>query len=310
MARKKICFKLYVLLCFSFFVAQQQKSYANSNEEMTAEKLVAAHVKSIGSSALLAKVQSRSFVGSANVDFILGNTGNLKGNSMFVSQGSNLAISLKYGDTNYPGEYFAYDGKAVTVDHIRPGQKSPIADFLFRFNKIMKGGFMGGSLSTSWPLLDIKSKNVDMKYRKTKIDGIERHELEYHPRDGFGDMKIRMYFDLNTFQHVRTEYRVRVKDDATVGNVATFDQMGDSASVKATIGGNMMIGQARPDTYYTLIEKFDDYKKVSGMMLPHRYILEYSMEGAGSFIANWTLNVIKWAFNAPNLNPKIFQAQK
>jgi hypothetical protein len=301
MARKKICFKLYVLLCLSLFVAQQQKTYANSNEEMTAEKLVDAHVKSIGSSALLAKVQSRSFVGSANVDFILGNTGNLKGNSMFVSQGSNLAIALIYGDTNYPGEYFAYDGKAVTVNHIKPGQKSPIADFLFRFNKIMKGGFLGGTLSASWPLLDIKNKNVDMKYRKTKIDGIERHELEYHPRDGFGDMKIRMYFDLTTFQHVRTEYRVRHRDDASVGNSANFDSMGDR---------NMTIGQNRGETYYTLVEKFENYKKVGGLMLPHRYILEYSMEGAGSFIANWTLNVIKWGFNAQNLDPKIFQAQK
>jgi hypothetical protein len=174
----------------------------------------------------------------------------------------------------------------------------------------MKGGFIGGSLSTSGPVLDIKNQKVDMKYRKTKIDGIERHELEYHPKEGFGDMKIRMYFDLTTFQHVRTEYRVRHRDDASVGNAATYDQMGDSASVRAATGGNMMIGQNRGDTYYTLVEKFEDYKKVSGMMLPHRYILEYSMEGSGSFIANWTLNVIKWGFNVPNLDPKIFQAQK
>jgi hypothetical protein len=308
---KKIPYFLVVLFVgAALFTALSEKSFAGKNDDMTAEALVAAHVKSIGSPALLAKVQSRTFVGASNVDFVLGGTGNLKGNSMFVSKGSNLALALTYKDTNYPGEYFAYDGKEVTVKHIQPGQKSPIADFIFRFSKIMKGGFIGGTLSQSWPLLDIQNKNVDMKYRKTKVDGIERYELEYHPRDGFGDVKIRMYFDMTTFQHVRTEYTVRHRDDASVGNAATFDRYGDSASVKASGGGNMMMGQARPDSYYTLIEKFEDYKKVGGLMLPHRYILDYTMSGSGSFVANWTMNVIKWGFNAPNLDQKIFQAEK
>jgi hypothetical protein len=311
-ARKIYAFLLMNLLSVSLFIMQSEKSYAGSGEEvMTAEKLVEAHVKSIGSPALLAKITSRTFFGSADVNLIQGMNGKLKGTSMFVSQGRNLAIIIKFPDINYPGEYFAYDGKDITVGHISPGLKSPIAEFIFRFSKIMKAGLLGGTLSGAWPLLDIKNQNVEMKYRKTKIDGQELHEILYQPREGFGDIKIRMYFDPTTFRHVRTEYRVQIRGDASMGNAATYDPLGDRDAVKAANpDGSMVIGQARPDSYYTLIEKFEGYKKIGGMMFPHRYILDYSQEGNATFIANWTLNVGTWSFNAPKLDQKVFQAQK
>ncbi len=80
---------------------------------------------------------------------------------MCVSDGKKLAIVLKYSDINYPGEYFAYNGKDVSVGHISPGQKSPLADFLFRYNGIMKEGLLGGVFSTGWPLLNLQEKPVD-----------------------------------------------------------------------------------------------------------------------------------------------------
>jgi hypothetical protein len=299
MARKVLYSLVVAIFCLSLLVTQPEKSYANSNEDMTAQKLVAAHVKAIGTPALLAKAQSRSYVGSSAVNFRQGTTGNMKGSSMFITQGPKLALVMKFQDLNYPGEYFAYDGKATSFKTITPGVKSPIAHFLFRHNKIIKEGFLGGVLNSYWPLLNISSKNVDMKYRKVKIEGIELHELEYHPRDGFGNMKIRMYFDLTTFQHVRTEYKVQERDDASNGD--------DGADAGSQVG---TIGQARPDAFYTLVEKFEDYKKVGGLMLPHRYLLEYRIEGIGaSFIGHWTINFIK-AFNVPSLDPNLFQAEK
>ena len=290
------------LLTVSLFIAQSETSYAGSGEEeMTAEKLVEAHVKSIGSPALLAKINSRTFFGSADVNLILGMNGKLKGTSMFVSQGRNLAIILKLPDITYPGEYFAYDGKEVTVGHMSPGQKSPIAEFIFRFSKIMKAGFLGGTLSAAWPLLDIKNQNVEMKYRKTKIDGQELHEILYQPREGFGDMKIRMYFDPTTFRHVRTEYKVQTRDDRSFKTDADDNP-------KSALGP---IGEVRPDSYYTLVEKFGGFRKIGGMMFPNHYILEYSLEGSGvSFIGNYTLNVDNWSFNSLKLDQKVFQAQK
>jgi hypothetical protein len=248
---------------------------------------------------------------------------------MFLSQGSKLAMVMKYDDASYPGEYFAYDGKDVTVGHMSPGQRSPVGDFIFRFNKLVKGGFLGGALTSSWPLLDVKNKNVDMKYRKAKVEGRELHELEYHPRSGFGDIKIRMYFDLTTFRHVRTEYKVQASNDSSFradktvaggssstqmtadavpssGGLSTVDERGNAPA--PTPGG---IGVSHPDSYYTLVEKFEDYKRVGGLMLPHRYAIEYSVEGSGeAFIGRWFVNVEKWAFNAPNVDQKLFKALK
>jgi hypothetical protein len=328
---------------FVCLFANLKESYSNSVEELTPEKLVAEHVKSVGRPALLEKIQSRTFLGTSNVEFIQGMRGARKGTSVFVSQGPKVGIIMKYDDNSYPGEYFAYDGKDVTVGHMSPGQRSPIGDFIFRFNKLVKGGFIGGALTSSWPLLDLKNKNVDMKYRRAKIEGRELHELEYHPKAGFGDIKIRMYFDLTTFRHVRTEYKVQSTRDASVAlggskddsftadpNKAFEDVRGtdpsrptswvsgdpasnnsasfNNASSSTQMGG---IGQDRPDSHYTLVERFEDYKREGGLMLPHRYVLEYSAEGAGQpFIGHWFINIDKWAFNAANVDQKLFKALK
>jgi hypothetical protein len=320
----------FAFLCICL-LAHSQQSFGGSNEELTPEKLVAEHVKSVGRPALLAKIQSRTFLGASNFEFIQGMNGGKKGTAMFVSQGPKLAMVMKYDDINYPGEYFAYDGKDVTVGHMSPGQRSPVGDFIFRFNKLVKGGFLGGALTSSWPLLDVKGKNVDMKYRKTKVEGRELHELEYHPRSGFGDIKIRMYFDLTTFRHVRTEYKVRTSGDASFrgdkvaggGSSSATQMTGDIApddeGVRSTVDayGNAPssstpgIGQSTPDSYYTLVEKFEDYKREGGLMLPHRYVMEYSAEGSGvPFIGRWFVNIANWSFNVPNLDQKLFKALK
>jgi hypothetical protein len=336
--RRILSYCLAPVFMFVGVLTYSELSWGSNVEEMTPEKLVEEHVKSVGRPAYLAKIQSRTFLGLSNVEFIQGMNGARKGTSMFISEGPKLGIVMKYDDVKYPGEYFAYDGKDVTVGYMIPGQRSPIGDFIFRFNKLVKGGFVGGALTSSWPLLDIKNKNVVMKYRKTKVEGRELHELEYHPKTGFGDIKIRMYFDLTTFRHVRTEYKVQTSNDSSVsltktdsipGNPdqsATISSGDPSTSVRASreadaknetpeayalssrTGG---IGQARPEFYYTLVEKFEDYRREGGLMLPHRYVLEYSAEGSGQpFIGHWFININKWAFNAKYVDQKLFRAYK
>lgn len=305
----------YCLASACLFVclfANLTESYGNNVEEMTPEKLLAAHVKSVGRPALLEKIQSRMFLGTSNVEFIQGMRGSRKGTSVFVSQGPKVGIIMKYDDNSYPGEYFAYDGKDVTVGYMSPGQRTPIGDFVIRFNKLVKGGFMGGALTSSWPLLDVKNKKVDMKYRKAKIEGRELHELEYHPRSGFGDIKIRMYFDLVTFRHVRTEYKVQSSNDSSFKDESTSVGGSKDTQMKDPDNpGTVGIGQAQQESYYTLVERFEEYKRIGGLMLPHRYILEYEAEANNTtFIGHWFIDINKWAFNAANLDQKLFRAYK
>lgn len=263
-------------------------------DDITPELLVERHLNSIGDSALLSHVKSITIIGTSDVDFILGMNGQMTGTALIVSQGPKMAIAMRFQDINYLEEYFAYDGKSVTVKHIRPGLKSPIADFLFRYNKIMKNSMMGGVFSNAWPLFDIKHNQPTMKVRKTRVEGTELYELEYRPKDFYGDMKIRFYFDPETYRHVRTEYKVNTRDDVTTGR--PFSILGD------------IIG----DSFYTLTEKFGDFSKVGGLTLPHSYILDYVIDGPAqsAFIARWKINALKIGFNTPDIDQKIFKAEK
>jgi len=244
------------------------------------EQLVAAHLKSIGTSEALSQIKSIGFTGTAHANFIQGMSGQLSGTSMLVSEGSSMGIVMNFQNLNYPAEHFAYDGKNVTVGDIGVGMKSPIADFLNRFNKIMKNGMLGGVFSKAWPLLDIKSNRPNMQLRKSKIDGIEYYEIEYRPRDNHGEMRIRLYFDMETYRHVISEYRVSIRTDVS-------------------------------DLYYTLREKFDDFRVVGDLTLPHGYTLEYSTDGNQSaFIGTWKIEVRDWKINAPDVDRDLFKAGK
>ena len=274
-------------------------------EKLTPEQLVTEHLKSIGDLATLSQVKSITLVGTSDVDFILGMSGRMSGNAILVSEGTQIGVIMKFQDINYPGEYFAYDGKTVTVQHIKPGLKSPIADFLYRYNKIMKNGMLGGVFSRAWPLLDIAGKKPrNMKVGTTKVEGVELYELEYRPRDDHGDMKIRMYFDPQTYRHVRTDYKVRTDNDVTGG-------VGNSPFEDGGIR-DMAIAEVRGESYYTLTEKFDDFKKVGAITVPHSYELDYMIDGTNQsgFIAKWKMNALEMGFNMPDIDENIFKAEK
>jgi hypothetical protein len=266
-------------------------------QSVTAENVVERHLQSIGNPGVLAALKSRAFVGTASVNFIQGAHGSMKGASMFVSEGNKLGIALKYGDLAYPGEYFAYDGKDVSVGYISPGQRSPLADFLFRYNGLLKEGLFGGALGGGWPLLHLKEKQAKLKYQEATVEGRRLHELEYKPKKGIGDIKISLYFDPETFHHVRTEYRLRIRDDM-------------SAAPGGEQSGRFVLREGLPDSIYVLVETFDDFKQTGSVTLPHRYGIDYSLEGQGpAFIGKWELRADQWAFDKP-YDQQIFKAQK
>jgi hypothetical protein len=291
---KICCYFMTVVLCVSLCFAQSK-----NGSDFTPDKIIAEHLKSLGNAGVLAAT-NKTFVGASSVNFYQGASGSMTGTAMLVSDGHKLSVVMKFTDLNYPGEYFAFDGKDVSVGYISPGQKSPVADFLFRHNDLMKDGLLGGILSGAWPLLNIQERQVDLKSRETTVEGRRLYEIEYQPKQYLRDMKIRLYFDPETFHHVRTEYKVRVRDDmSTQASKTTYD------------GGGGFVGNTDlPESIYMLTEKFDDFKKVGVMVLPHSYAIDYSVDGqAHAFIGKWTMQAQKWTFNR-SYDEKIFRAQK
>lgn len=301
---------LILLVVFCLSLSAHWASSGFAGDEITAEQVIAAHVKSIGSPEALAAMKSLAFVGTTSVEFIQGMYGQMAGQSMFVSSGDKAAIVMKYGDINYPGEYFAYNGKEVSVGYIDPLQRSPVADFIFRYNGIMKEGLLGGVLSRNWPLLNFQEDQAWVKYDDVKIDGDELHEIEYRPKKGLRDVKIKLYFEPETFHHVRTEYRVRIRDDMSASPGGAGSRTGSFQAAGQDLDGFLALSQGLPDSIYVLVEKFDDFKKIGAMTLPHSYTIDYSVEGQGhTFIGKWILKAGQWAFNR-TYDDKIFVAQK
>lgn len=276
---------LAAVLCLHFTVAKAD------DKKLSAETVVANHLQSIGRPEVLKNIHARAFKGSASFEFIQGMSGSSSsGTVIFASDGRRAAIKLSYDDLAYPGEHFAFDGQDVTVAHISPGQRSPLADFIYRYNRMLKEGLLGGTWSLSWPLLDLSKKKPDLKYKETKVDARRMHELEYRPQKSFGDLKVKLFFDYETFRHVRTEYRVRVRDDNS-----TRPETGErrrSVGIPRYPDGDPRseILDDVPDSIYLLIEKFDDFRDHDGVMLPTLCSYEYSVEGQGnSIVAHWTL---------------------
>lgn len=297
------------LTCSGSVLAKEKK--------LTAEEVVAAHLKSIGTPELLESVNTRGMSGKSSVEFIQGGIGTMVGQSVIVSSGTSFSIILKFGAADYPGEYFAYDGKDVDVATIRPGQKSPLADFIYRYNAMMKEGLLGGVLSLGWPLLDLGKRDASLKYFSAKVDGHELHGIEYNPKRGMHNLKVKLFFAPDTFRHVRTEYNLRVRGEQalqigqTVTRGAPNSAEGRPGGVVTTDAG---IQDPIRDSYYTLVEKFDDFREVklddsngTGLILPHSYSIEYSVEGQGStFIAHWSTTADRCVHNL-KLDPLVFK---
>ena len=280
------------ILCLCFAPVCFDTSPAK-DKKLTPEEVVSNHLKSIGTPEVLAGIKSRAFSGSTSVQFIQGNVGDLTGQCEFVSEKHKLGILLRYNAVEYPQEHFAFDGNDVTIGHITPGHRSPLGDFLNRFDGIIKQGLLGGVLSINWPLLDIEQARAKMKYKESKIEGRKLHELEYRPRKGMGDVKVKLYFDPDTFRHMRTEYKVSTRKQ---GDIRSINEGIHTDSVDVEI-------------YYVLTEEYGDFKEVDGMTLPHIYSIHFSRGGGGgTFVARWTLNAERWSHNSP-IAPEFYHAK-
>jgi hypothetical protein len=305
-----------VFVCFCAGMIQSITSFAQQ-KELTPKELIDRHLQSIGKTEDIAKVKSRGISGKAQVEFIQGAKGRLSdGQFPCVSEGQNIGIKIAFKDNSYAGEYFAYNGKETTVGHITPGQKSPAGDFVFRHNALMREGLLGGVLSTAWPLLRPTEELPEMTYKQEKLGENSYHVLEYGPRK-LGDLKIRLFFDPQTFRHVRTEYQVRLKNDmsalpsAVAGMGPGPVNQGAARSRPDDRAATSTILQSQAESIYLLVEKFGNFVNFNGLALPQDYGIEYSLQGsAATFIAKWTILLEHWMNNAPKIDQNFFVAQK
>lgn len=267
-------FTAFCLLLTFFFCADTA-----SAQKMTAEDVLAKHLDSIGSAKSRDSVKTRIIVSDA--EFLRQKQNPIAGKSIIASSNEGAVFGINLDAINYRLDKFSFDGKRIRVGYIQPGIRSSLGNFLTSYETLLKDGLLGGTLSSSWALLDTAGRDFKLTYDGTeKIDGNENHVLEFQPKGG-ADITIKMYFDGKNFRHVRTIY---------------------SRVIGARIGSGGVDTSARQvETRHRLIEDFSDFKKYGGALtLPSSYKISYSIIGGALSLNDlWKFKVTDASFNQP-----------
>lgn len=281
--RLSMVFALAICLTLTGFTA-------SASDKMRPEEVVTKHLAAIGAEETRASIHNRIVAGAVVFTVSAPSNAKFNGDVILASEGNKNMIAMSFGGPGPVQEKFVFDGSKVTAGSPRPGSRGYWGDFLLTHDNIVKHGLVGGVLSDSWPLFNLSDKRQSLEYRGTKkIDGNTLHEIEYVPR-GSSDLKIVLFFDSETFRHVRSEYTRVIS--AGLGGATTL-----GSGVRA--GAQDASGQQRP-TRYKMVEEFGDFKKEGGLSLPHSYKVKLELDTrGGTQVVNWDFTLTDFAFNQP-----------
>ena len=263
-------------------------SLAGFAQKLKPEEVLAKHLDSIGTSDARLAAKSRIAVGEASAKFVSTKDQTVVGRIVLASDGEKNFFGLNMNSTLYPGERFSFDGKDASVGYVQQNTRSLLGNFVQSNNMLLKESLLGGTLSSSWIMSNMGENKGKLSFDGLKkVDGKEVYALGYS-RKGGGDITVTMYFDKDTFRHVRTEYK---------------------RTSSAAIGLRPEQSSGFSESRLKVTEDFTDFKAEKGLMLPHTYKLVYSISGQnGTTEIEWNFKLNEFAFNQ-TLDPKTFVSQ-
>lgn len=246
-------------------------------DKIKPEDLVAKHLDSIGTARSRAAVTTRIISGTSQVIIRTPPPGQAIGKAVLASEGVKSLFGLSFPSPIYPREQLGFDGSNFMAAFSTPGVRSGLGNFLMMHNMIFKQGLMCGALTSAWPLLDLESHHAQIDYVGTKkVDERALYELKYLPRAN-SDLKVTLFFEQETFRHVRTEYE---------------------RTVSAPMGKVEYTNVQERDARYKMVEEFSLFKPEGGLMLPHVYTIKLSIDTVnGTYVAEWTIKLTQFEFN-------------
>lgn len=278
------------ILAFTVFSTVQAKA----DTKLTPAELIAKHLESIGSAEARARVRGTQIKGSATVIVRLCGEGQVDGQVLIGSHGKMNLIDMTFDTPGYPHEFLRFDGNNLNVSQFRPGSRTCLGQFFLSHPDVFKEGLVGGTLTEAWPLLNVPEKNPKLEYSGLKKIGDKQlHALKYSPRKG-SDLKITLFFEPETFRHVRTDYArvVYASEQRKIGSAP-----GQLPSVSA---------RSAPAARIEAYEVFSDFKEEAGLNLPHTYKFHLTIQSElHPAVIDWTFDLNSFTFNAP-LDPSAF----
>ena len=282
-----LSFCFLFLVCGALLVFPNGLAHSLPADKLSTEELVAKHLASIGSKEDIAASRTRIATGATQARLRLTNTPvELSGPAQIASDGDKFLLAMIFPANNYPYEKISFDGENLVIGVLTQGGRSVLGNFLSSQPSLLKHGLIGGVLSSAWPLFNLDHRDAKVSYAgMDKINGKPVHKLKYTPRNA-GDLNINLYFDTNTFQHVRSQYDYVVS--ARQGAVA-------ETSV------------SQHDNRFKLVEEFSDFQPTGKLLLPHTYAIELIVELPNrTQTLEWTISLQQFSFNEP-IDPRAFK---
>jgi hypothetical protein len=272
---KKLLVGLFILMIASAGAS----ALALPQEKLKAEDVVAKHLAAIGPADALAAVKSIIAIGNCKSFSRMSSIRELGGVSQLASEGDKVLLAMLFDSTIYPFEKVGYNGQTQTVSILPDGKRSFLVNFLASHDAPFKQGLIGGVLSTAWPLLNVGPDMPKLSYSGLdKINDRKVHKLKYDLRKSSG-LQISLFFDAETFQHVRTEYQF---------------------SISARMGVREELSVSQRESRYKLVEDFSAFKPEGKLTLPHMYKISYAIEEQNTTQElYWTVNFSRFVFNEP-----------
>ena len=262
----------------------------SSASDMKPEDLVVRHLDSMGTAEARAAVKTRMVQGKLTFKLLVGGRGTVDGSWGRVSEQRKANFVMRFGLGDYRGEQFVFDENKTYIAAETGSQlRSRFGDFVHSQDYILREGLLGGELSTAWALQNLEENHPKLVYAGLKkIDGKQVHDLEYHSKHST-DMQIHLYFDPETYHHVKTVYA-----------------MAFSPNMGRTVTSSVNQQEIR----YTIEERFADFKDIDGMTLPSTYSIEYTQEqqNGQTIVYHWDMTADKNAENV-GLDPKNFDTK-
>jgi len=224
--------------------------------KLTSDAIISRHLDSIGSADARAAAVSRVSQGKVVFAEIIRHSLRIEGAATLLSQQRKHKCEFLFGNPQYPGEQFVFDGNRELVAMVDQTSRSRLGNFLFLQEEVLREGLFGGVRTTAWPLLNTQNTNPALKYEGLKkINGQQFHEIFYVPkkRSESGELSIRLYFEPETYRHVLTVYTLTM------------------------LHGSKTISDPNQTTVI-VEERFGDFQPVDGLTLPRHWDIRYRVE--------------------------------
>lgn len=256
-----------------------------SAQKVRVEDILAKHVESIGGTDTRGRVRNRMIVGSVAVTYVSQKNQSTEGRVVFASEKEKNYFGMKLNANDYTGESFKFDGKNSAVGYANVGTRSVLGNFVESNAWLLSDSLFGGTLVSSWALIAGAETKGKLSFDGVKkVNGKEAYVLAYS-RKGGSDLDVNLFFDKETFQHIRTEYK---------------------RTSSAGIGTRPEQSSGFSETRYKLTEDFSDFRAENGLVLPHKYRIEYLVTGQrGTTELAWDHVLTNFLFNQ-NLDSATF----